>query len=62
MYGFFFVGVLFLWMMLLGLFFGVNVKVSFFWLIMSWVIVIVGEMLILLVGLLVISKFVFKVF
>ncbi|KPJ23151.1 peptide MFS transporter [Streptococcus phocae subsp. phocae] len=55
-YGLFAAGLSFLWMMLPGTLFGVNAKVSPLWLIMSWAIVIVGEMLISPIGLSVTSK------
>ena len=55
-YGLFAAGLSFLWMMLPGMFFGTDVKVSPFWLIMSWAIVIVGEMLISPIGLSVTNK------
>lgn len=42
-YGLFAAGLSFLWMMLPGMLFGTDVKVSPFWLIMSWAIVIVGK-------------------
>lgn len=61
-YGLFFAGASFLWMMLLGLLFGVNAKVSPLWLTMSWAIVIVGEMLISPVGLSATSKLAPKAF
>ena len=41
-YGLLAAGLSFLWMMLPGMLFGTDVKVSPFWLIMSWAIVIVG--------------------
>ena len=55
-YGLFAAGLSFLWMMLPGMIFGTDVKVSPFWLIMSWAIVIVGEMLISPIGLSVTNK------
>ena len=55
-YGLFAAGLSFLWMMLPGMLFGTDVKVSPFWLIMSWAIVIVGEMLISPIGLSVTTK------
>ena len=61
-YGLIAAGLSFVWMMLPGLLFGVNTKVSPFWLIMSWAIVIVGEMLISPIGLSVTSKLAPKAF
>lgn len=61
-YGLFFAGVSFLWMMLPALLFGTDVKVSPFWLLMSWGLVIVGEMLISPIGLAVTTKLAPKVF
>ena len=55
-YGLFFAGASFLWMMLPGLLFGTSAKVSPLWLIMSWALVIVGEMLISPIGLSVTTK------
>ena len=55
-YGLFAAGLSFLWMMLPGMLFGTDVKVSPLWLIMSWAIVIVGEMLISPIGLSVTTK------
>lgn len=49
-------------MMLPGLLFGVTAKVSPLWLIVSWAIVIVGEMLISPIGLSVTSKLAPKAF
>lgn len=49
--GLFFAGVSFLWMMLPGLLFGAFTKVSPGWLIMSWALVIIGEMFISPIGL-----------
>lgn len=54
--GLIFAGVSFLWMMLPGLMFGTSAKVSPLWLIMSWAIVIIGEMLISPVGLSITTK------
>ena len=45
-FGLFFAGLSFIWMMLPGLLFGTDTKVSPLWLIMSWALVIIGEMLI----------------
>ncbi|PZO94815.1 MAG: peptide ABC transporter permease [Streptococcus pyogenes] len=61
-YGLFFAGVSFLWMMLPGMLFGVDAKVSPLWLTVSWAIVIVGEMLISPVGLSATSKLAPKAF
>lgn len=55
-YGLFFAGISFLWMMLPGMLFGTEAKVSPLWLIMSWALVICGEMLISPIGLSVTSK------
>lgn len=61
-YGLFFAGISFLWMMLPGMLFGTGVKVSPFWLIISWALVIVGEMLISPIGLSVTTKLAPKAF
>jgi POT family proton-dependent oligopeptide transporter len=61
-YGLFFAGLSFLWMMLPGLLFGTVVKVSPFWLIMSWALVIIGEILISPTGLSVTTKLAPKAF
>lgn len=61
-YGLFFAGISFMWMMLPGLLFGSNVKVSPLWLIMSWALVIVGEMLISPIGLSATTKLAPKAF
>lgn len=61
-YGLFAAGLSFVWMMLPGLLFGVTAKVSPLWLIVSWAIVIVGEMLISPIGLSVTSKLAPKAF
>lgn len=61
-YGLLAAGLSFLWMMLPGLLFGVDAKVSPFWLIMSWAIVIIGEMLISPIGLSVTTKLAPKAF
>ncbi|WP_159561471.1 peptide MFS transporter [Streptococcus halichoeri] len=61
-YGLFFAGASFLWMMLPGMLFGVDAKVSPLWLTVSWAIVIVGEMLISPVGLSATSKLAPKAF
>lgn len=55
-FGLFFAGISFLWMMLLGMLFGTNTKVSSLWLIASWGLVIIGEMLISPIGLSVTTK------
>lgn len=55
-FGLFFAGASFLWMMLPGLLFGTGAKVSPLWLIMSWALVIIGEMLISPIGLSVTTK------
>lgn len=62
MIGLLFVGVFYLVMVVFGVFFGIVGKVSLWWLVVSWVVVEIVEMLILLIGLLVIIKFVLKVF
>lgn len=49
--GLFFAGISFLWMMLPGLLYGTSTRVSPLWLIMSWALVIIGEMLISPIGL-----------
>ncbi|MCP0887500.1 peptide MFS transporter [Ligilactobacillus sp. WILCCON 0076] len=61
-YGLFFAGISFLWMMLPGMLFGTGAKVSPLWLIMSWALVIVGEMLISPIGLSVTTKLAPKAF
>ncbi|KHD46663.1 peptide MFS transporter [Streptococcus hongkongensis] len=61
-YGLMASGLSFLWMMLPVIFFGTNAKVSPMWLIMSWAIVIVGEMLISPIGLSVTNKLAPKAF
>ncbi|WP_278915675.1 peptide MFS transporter [Ligilactobacillus agilis] len=61
-YGLFFAGISFLWMMLPGMLFGTGAKVSPFWLIISWALVIVGEMLISPIGLSVTTKLAPKAF
>lgn len=55
-FGLFFAGLSFLWMMLPGLLFGTNTKVSPGWLIISWALVIIGELLISPIGLSVTTK------
>ncbi|MGT2932671.1 peptide MFS transporter [Streptococcus catagoni] len=55
-------GLSFIWMMLPGVLFGVHSKVSPLWLIMSWAIVIVGEMLISPIGLSVTNQLAPKAF
>ena len=54
--GLFFAGISFLWMMLPGMLFGVHAQVSPLWLIMSWALVIIGEMLISPIGMSVTTK------
>lgn len=49
--GMFFAGISFLWMMLPGILYGTHTKVSPLWLIMSWALVIIGEMMISPIGL-----------
>lgn len=49
--GLFFAGASFLWMMIPVKIFGIDVRVSPFWLIMSWALVIIGEMFISPIGL-----------
>lgn len=61
-YGLFAAGLSFVWMMLPGMLFGVHTKVSPMWLIVSWALVIVGEMLISPIGLSVTSKLAPKAF
>lgn len=61
-YGLFFAGASFVWMMLPGLLYGTGVKVSPLWLIVSWALVIVGEMLISPIGLSVTTKLAPKAF
>lgn len=61
-YGLFAAGLSFLWMMLPGMLFGADAKVSPLWLIVSWAIVIVGEMLISPIGLSVTTKLAPKAF
>lgn len=60
--GLFFAGASFLWMMLPGLMFGTDARVSPMWLIMSWALVIIGEMLISPIGLSVTTKLAPKIF
>lgn len=55
-YGLFFAGASFLWMMIPGILYGTDTKVSPWWLIGSWALVIVGEMLISPIGLSVTTK------
>ncbi len=55
-FGLFSAGISFLWMMLPGMLFGTNTKVSPLWLIASWGLVIIGEMLISPIGLSVTTK------
>ena len=61
-FGLFFAGLSFIWMMLPGLLFGTDTKVSPLWLIMSWALVIIGEMLISPIGLSVTTKLAPKAF
>ncbi|VTS14467.1 peptide MFS transporter [Streptococcus pseudoporcinus] len=61
-YGLIAAGLSFVWMMLPGMLFGVHAKVSPMWLIVSWAIVIVGEMLISPIGLSVTTKLAPKAF
>ena len=61
-FGLFFAGVSFIWMMLPGLLFGTDTKVSPLWLVMSWALVIIGEMLISPIGLSVTTKLAPKAF
>lgn len=61
-YGLFFAGASFVWMMLPGMLYGTGVKVSPLWLIVSWALVIVGEMLISPIGLSVTTKLAPKAF
>ncbi|KRL03074.1 MAG: peptide MFS transporter [Liquorilactobacillus hordei] len=61
-YGLFFAGVSFLWMMFPGALFGTDTKVGPLWLIMSWALVIVGEMLVSPIGLSATTKLAPKAF
>ena len=61
-FGLFFAGLSFIWMMLPGLLFGTDTKVSPLWLVMSWALVIIGEMLISPIGLSVTTKLAPKAF
>lgn len=61
-YGLFFSGASFLWMMLPIMLHGTNTKVSPWWLIASWALVIIGEMLISPIGLSVTTKLAPKAF
>lgn len=61
-YGLFFAGLSFLWMAIPVILFGTDAKVSPLWLIMSWALVIIGEMLISPIGLSVTSKLAPKAF
>ncbi|MBA2796139.1 peptide MFS transporter [Streptococcus porcinus] len=61
-YGLIAAGLSFVWMMFPGMLFGVHAKVSPMWLIVSWAIVIVGEMLISPIGLSVTTKLAPKAF
>lgn len=61
-YGLFFAGMSFLWMIIPILLFGNEVRVSPFWLIVSWALVIIGEMLISPIGLSATTKLAPKAF
>ncbi|KRM00273.1 peptide MFS transporter [Liquorilactobacillus satsumensis] len=61
-YGLFFAGISFLWMMLPGMLFGSETKVGPLWLVMSWALVIIGEMLISPIGLSATTKLAPKAF
>lgn len=61
-YGLFFSGASFLWMMLPIMMHGTDTKVSPWWLIASWALVIIGEMLISPIGLSVTTKLAPKAF
>lgn len=61
-WGLIFGGASFMWMMLPGMLFGTSAKVSPLWLIASWAIVIIGEMLISPVGLSITTKLAPKAF
>ncbi|MCA1358575.1 peptide MFS transporter [Streptococcus iniae] len=61
-YGLIAAGLSFVWMMLPGMLFGVHAKVSPMWLIVSWAIVIVAEMLISPIGLSITTKLAPKAF
>lgn len=61
-FGFLFVGLLYLLLMLLGMFYGISGKVSLLWLLGSFFIVVIVELCFLLVGLFVIMKLVLWVF
>ncbi|MFT8825951.1 MAG: peptide MFS transporter [Liquorilactobacillus mali] len=61
-YGLFFAGLSFLWMMLPGILFSTDTKVGPLWLIMSWALVIIGEMLISPIGLSATTKLAPKAF
>lgn len=61
-YGLIAAGLSFVWMMLPGMLFGVHAKVSPMWLIISWAIVIVAEMLISPIGLSITTKLAPKAF
>lgn len=61
-YGLFFAGLSFIWMMLPGILAGTNTRVSPLWLITSWALVIVGEMLISPIGLSATTKLAPKAF
>lgn len=60
--GLFFAGLSFMWMMLPGMLFGTDKLVSPFWLIISWALVIIGEMNISPIGLSVTTKLAPKAF
>ncbi|MDC7954174.1 peptide MFS transporter [Liquorilactobacillus mali] len=61
-YGLFFAGLSFLWMMLPGILFSTDTKVGPLWLITSWALVIIGEMLISPIGLSATTKLAPKAF
>lgn len=61
-YGLVFAGLSFVWMMLPVMFFGADAKVSPLWLIVSWAIVIIAEMLISPIGLSITTKLAPKAF
>lgn len=61
-YGLFFAGLSFLWMMLPRILFSTDTKVGPLWLVMSWALVIIGEMLVSPIGLSATTKLAPKVF
>ncbi|KRM95988.1 Di- tripeptide transporter [Liquorilactobacillus aquaticus DSM 21051] len=61
-YGLFFAGLSFIWMMIPGFLSGTSTRVSPFWLIISWALVIIGEMLISPIGLSATTKLAPKAF